>query len=513
MLAQRFRPSTAWIVLAGCLLSSRLTSAASAATITVPAGGDLHAALTAARPGDVIELEPGALYIGNFTLPEKTGDAFITIRTARIDTPPDGGRVTPETAAPFAKLRSPNGQPVIQTAPRAHHWRLMLLELQANGGGEGDILQLGSGSSAQSSLSQVPHDLVVDRLYIHGDPGVGQKRGIALNSASTLVTGSYISDCKRAGQDAQAIAGWNGPGPFVISNNYLEAAGENVLFGGADPAIKDLVPSDIRITGNLISKPLSWRGERWQVKNLLELKNAKRVTIDRNVLQHNWHAAQVGFAVLFTVRNQDGGCPWCQVEQVVFERNLVRHSASAVSILGSDNNHPSGQAQGIAIRNNVFADIDSRRWGGGGYVFQIVNGPRDLVIDHNTIIQEHGNGILQVEGPPVFGFAFTNNIARHHAYGIKGADRAVGADTIAAFFPAAEIANNVMAGGDRTRYPAGNLFPAAADFAAHFVGYASGNYRLRSDSPWRGAASDGRDLGADLGGEPQRPPVRTRQRE
>ena len=28
---------------------------------------------------------------------------------------------------------------------------------------------------------------------------------------------------------SQAIGGWNGPGPYVISNNFLEAAGENVM--------------------------------------------------------------------------------------------------------------------------------------------------------------------------------------------------------------------------------------------------------------------------------------------
>jgi len=201
------------------------------------------------------------------------------------------------------------------------------------------------------------------------------------------------------------------------------------------------------------------------------------------------------------------------VDQVVFERNIVRHSASAVSILGSDNNHPSRQASGITIRNNLFADIDSSDWGGGGYAFQLVNGPRDIVFDHNTIIQEHGNGILQVEGPPVFGFAFTNNIALHHTYGIKGADRASGADTISAYFPASEVVNNAIAGAEGTRYPAGNLLPSSADFAGQFEGYASGNYRLRSDSPWRGAASDGRDLGADLDDEPRRPPTRPRQRE
>jgi hypothetical protein len=65
------------------------------------------------------------------------------------------------------------------------------------------LITLGDGSSAQTSLAQIPHDLVLDRLYIHGDAEKGQKRGIALNSASTTVTGSYISDIKLIGQDSQ----------------------------------------------------------------------------------------------------------------------------------------------------------------------------------------------------------------------------------------------------------------------------------------------------------------------
>jgi hypothetical protein len=143
------------------------------------------------------------------------------------------------------------------------------------------------------------------------------------------VTGSYISDIKVVGQDSQAIGGWNGPGPFVITNNYLEAAGENIMFGGADPAIPNLVPSDITIEQNTLAKPPAWRSQRWQVKNLLELKNARRVTIQSNTLEYVWSAAQSGVAILFTGRNQDGLCPWCVVEQVTFESNTVATAAPA----------------------------------------------------------------------------------------------------------------------------------------------------------------------------------------
>src|SRR6185369_1567191 len=147
----------------------------------------------------------------------------------------------------------------------------------------------------------------------------------------------------------QAIAGWNGPGPFTITNNYLEGSSENVLFGGADPSIPNLVPSDIVLRGNLIAKPQAWRTERWQVKNLFELKNARRVTIDGNVFEYNWEAAQAGPAILFTVRNQDGRCPWCQIEDVTFVNNILRHVAAGFSILGFDDNRPSRQTQNIVI--------------------------------------------------------------------------------------------------------------------------------------------------------------------
>src|ERR1700730_17082089 len=49
---------------------------ASATTTLVPAGGNLQEALTNAKPGDTILLEPGATYVGNFTLPVKPGAVF-----------------------------------------------------------------------------------------------------------------------------------------------------------------------------------------------------------------------------------------------------------------------------------------------------------------------------------------------------------------------------------------------------------------------------------------------------
>ena len=67
-----------------CLLAT--ASLVSAATIAVPAGGDLQTAINAAQPGDVITLAPGAIYIGNFVLRTKARSTdYITIRSAASD--------------------------------------------------------------------------------------------------------------------------------------------------------------------------------------------------------------------------------------------------------------------------------------------------------------------------------------------------------------------------------------------------------------------------------------------
>jgi hypothetical protein len=500
---------TTWFAARVCAVVLTAGSPAVAATIAVPAGGNLQQAINSAQPGDTITLQPGATYIGPFTLPAKTGNAFITIRTAGdAGLPGEGTRVSPMHAPALAKIKSGTSAPAIQTRDGAHHWRLALVEIQANAAGSGDIMTLGDGSSAQRSLAQIAHDLVVDRVYLHGDPGKSHKRGIALNSASTTITGSYIADIKAVGMDSQAIGGWNGPGPFTITNNYLEGAGENLMFGGADPSVPGLVPSDITIAGNHFAKQLSWRTEKWVVKNLIELKNARRVTIARNTFEYNWQGGQSGYAVVFTVRNQDGNCPWCQVANVTFEQNVVRHSAAGISILGYDNNHPSQQTQAIVVRNNVFADIDSRNWGGNGYFLSLTGGARDITIEHNTIIQGHASGLITLDGPPVLGFVFRNNLAKHSTYGIFGNNRGVGNDAIAAFLPGSEITRNVIAGASASKYPGGNSFPTVAQFETQFAAYAAGDYRLVEHSPWRDAGTDGFDLGAVLGsGGPAPTPV------
>src|SRR5262249_10252097 len=143
-----------------------------------------------------------------------------------------------------------------------------------------------------------------------------------------------------------------------IENNHLEGSGENVIFGGADPAIANLVPSDIEIRRNHFFKPLTWKaddpsyaGTHWSVKNLLELKNAQRVLVRCNEFKHNWADTQVGLSILMTPRNQDGTAPWSAVGNMTIMDNVLHDAASGFNLSGEDDLHPSQQTQRIVITN------------------------------------------------------------------------------------------------------------------------------------------------------------------
>jgi len=468
--------------------------------IRVDAGGDLQAALNLAVPGSVIELVVGAVYRGPFVLPYKDGDGWITIRTDitpenhQYVLPAAGVRVTPDDSKAMARLDS-DSHAVLIAGPGAHHYRFIGIEFSpsvASTPGEGVFLDalVVLGLDIEN-IEDIPHHFIFERCYLHGDPIIGARRGFILNSASTMVLDSWLSDFKTVGTDSQAIIGWAGSGPYSIINNYLEAAGENVMFGGGDPLIENLVPSDIEIRGNHFSKPLAWMreninytGTNWSIKNLLELKNSRRVIIDGNLFENNWVESQNGYAVLFTVRNQEGTAPWSVVEDITFSNNIVRHVANGINILGIDDIHTSQQTRRIVINNNLFLDLGNE-WGEGN-LFQMLDGVESLSIEYNTALNS-GN-ILKSDGRPTQHFTFRNNVVKHNEYGIIGTGTGVGNPSIDRYFKEANIQDNVIIGGTRSRYPAGNIFPRTVDNTG-FIDVKNGDYRMVSRSS-QGAGFD-----------------------
>ncbi len=491
-------------------------------TINVAAGGNFQQALNDAQPGDTITLEAGAAFTGPFTLPNKSGNEWVIIRSSTADAnlPPAGIRVNPSYANVMPKIIAPSGNSALITANGAHHFRFIGIEFKP-AGNTFIFNMIILGSALETNEANLPHNITFDRAYVHGDPVKGGRRGIAMQSRATAVIDSYISDFKEVGADTQALISWNGPGPFKIVNNYLEAAGENIMFGGSTAGITDLVPSDIEIRRNHFSKPLSWRdgdpayaGTRWTVKNLLEFKNGRRALVEGNVFENNWGGqGQNGWFLVLTPRSESGLMPWATVEDVTFRNNIVRNSTKGITILGRDNTGPSGNVKRISVTNNVFELGAFPLPGSGTFLGMNAGQTVDVSVGHNTVL--HTGSIISAdlniygsmgpgEGAPNIGFAFRNNIISVNTYGIVLSGKGGGNTALNYGFPDAIVEKNAIAGpwpspGGATisNYPENNFYPQSLD-EAKFIERANGNYLLSASSPYKNAGTDGKDIGADI---------------
>jgi len=528
--------------------------------ISVAQGGDFQSALDSASCGDTIQLQAGATFTGQFRFPAKGCDDnhWIIVRTSAPDSalPPEGTRLTPcyagvaslpgrssfhctTTENVLAKIlmKASAGSGPIQFDSGASHYRLMGLEITRQKGAP-VVYDLASPFDGGT----IDH-IVYDRVWMHGTAQDETTRGIGLGASTYIaVVDSFFTDfhcisISGACGDAQAVSGGvssNTMGPYQIVDNFLEASGENVMFGGGAATH---VPTDIEIRRNHMFKPLIWMkgqpgyvggvdGHPFIVKNLLELKNAQRVLVDGNILEYTWGGfSQAGAAVLLTPKNQASGntnvCPVCAVTDVTLRYVTISHVGSGL-VIGSglsDNGGIPFASERYSIHDLIVDDIDAVTYSGHGNLAQIGMGLgcptlNNIVIDHVTAFPP--NVLLNlgdaVTNPKIDRFTFTNSIVNSGLppFSSTGGGLANCAypkppinvlQACFAFYTFTE--NALIAPASKfppSTFPAGNYFPAS-ESAVEFVNYNQGNggdYHLQSSSPYKNAGSDGKDLGADI---------------
>jgi hypothetical protein len=317
-------------------------------------------------------------------------------------------------------------------------------------------------------------------------------------------------------------------GPYKIVDNFLEASGENIMFGGSAATA---TPGDIEIRRNHLFKPLTWmkgqagygggtNGNPFIVKNLLELKNAQRVLVEGNIMEYSWGGfSQSGFAILLTPKNQAGGngsnlCPICQVTDVTIRYNSIRHVGAGFQIANalSDNGGAPLDGQRYSIHDIVIDDIN----GGFAQVSVSPGAPllQNVTINHVTAFPSSmllNIGTMVARTGPMKNFVFTNNIVSVGTYPVWSIGGGPGncayfdkpLTTFNACFSSSSFASNALIGNSpafpATLWPSGNFFPATA--AVQFVNYnggKGGDYHLQPSSPYKGKGTDGKDLGADV---------------
>lgn len=525
------------------------------ATITVNSGGNLQSTLNNATCGDTIQLQAGAVFAGAFTFPAKSCDDnhWIIVRTSADDSalPAEGSRLTPC----YAGVSSMPGRPALNCASTqnvlaklvltgygngpiifasgANHYRLMGLEITR---APGSALVYALASIASGGTA---NNLILDRVWMHGTPHDDTNRGFWLAGGTYIsVVDSFLTDfhcvAKTGGcTDSQTIAGGLGSGlmgPYKISGNFLEASGENILFGGGEATA---TPADIEISRNHFFKPLTWMlgqtgfvggtdGNPFLVKNLLELKNAQRVLVESNIMEDSWGGfSQVGFGIVITPKNQkatDGSnlCPICQVTDVTVRNTTISHVGAGLQIANAlAGTGAALDGERYSIHDIVVDDIDGAKFDGPSELAQVTTQTgaptlQNVSINHVTAFPSSHLFIVGAVTTPMRNFVFTNSIVNAGIYpiwssGDGGLTNCAAADlpltTLnACFTPYTFTSNAIIFSPASTAWPSPNFFPASAT-AVQFVNYNSGNggdYHLQSTSPYKGKGTDGKDLGADI---------------
>jgi hypothetical protein len=530
--------------------SSLKDSPAGGKTWAVHDAKEFKETVASASCGDVIDLQAGAVFSGTVTLPAKNCDDlhWIIIRTSAPDSalPAENTRLTPcyagiaslpgrprwncsSTANVLAKIEfdGSGGSGPLMFSPGANHYRLIGLEITASANVYNLVEFLG------------PADHVIfDRVWMHGTAQGEAVRGILLGQSRYIaVVDSFFTDfhcIAKTGTcgDTQALAGGigDGPmGPYKIVNNFLEASGENLIFGGGGGTA---TPQDIEVRHNHMFKPLTWMkgqpgyvggkdGNPFITKNLFELKNAQRVLLEGNIMENTWGGfTQVGFGIVLTPRNP-GGCSPCKVTDVTIRYNYISHVGAGIQIANALSNFGTAlDGQRYSIHDIVIDDINGAKYNGPGELAQISVNPgapllQNLTIDHITAFPAHSlfviGGFLANSGP-MKNFVFTNNIvsvgtAPVWSTGGGPANCAFHDDprtTFSTCFAPSTVVGNVIINAPPAygsgSWPPHNFFAKSSGAVkfANFNGGDGGDYHLQPSSPYKGKATDGKDIGADV---------------
>lgn len=522
---------------AAALLLAFAVPATAQSTIHVAAGGNLQTALNTAAPGDTITLAAGATFSSatGFTLPAKVGTGTITVRTDTADGNLPA-RVNPTTYAAnpalFATVRSThNAWPVITADAGDKNWTFIGIVFEMSNAvtnAVAEVLRLGEGIAVEADL---PLNVTIDRCVVRAAAGGTAKRGIQAQVRNLIIRNSWFTNIQSAASESHAISTWNSPGPFLIEHNYIEAADIGVLFGGAVPAIANLIPSDITVRWNYITRdPALHNSTTWAVKNLFELKNARRAHIYGNIFEHNWPEGQAGFAVVFTVRANGPNAGWTTIRDVMFERNIVRKINSVFNILGLDSQvdpvnggvYASTRMRNVTIRNNLIYELDRVDWNhptgsnAGGIFVQVNGDPEYLTIEDNTAMGAGSiTGNIISLGPAGGGFVFRRNIVQKYSvagglesYGVVGSGFGEGNAPLAQYapnvsgFPNTVFGDNVLAGCTASVYSnwPTNVFPSLATLHADFTNVAADNFRLVQGSAFAGKGMNQDEVEAAIAG-------------
>ena len=520
--------------------------------IRVAAKSDLASAIDHAKCGDTLLLPAGDPFdVTEFPTKKCDDGHYLTIRTETPDSklPQEGTRISPAWGG-VASL--PGRPPYAQPSGGPAKLLATLVVRRPSGLMLGDHLRFigiewttpPGANIGRIVATQKSDHVIFDRNWFHPPDGneVGHAVGVIDGAHMIAVINSYISGLTciaRTGKctDATGVSGGKGDEPIStvkIYNNFIESSGENILFGGGAATV---VPTDIEIRRNHLFRPMLWKegepgytpaasGQAFIVKNNLEFKSAMRVLVEANLLENSWGGfSQTGYSILLTPKSQSNQCPVCRVNDVTVRFNRIRNVAGVLLIADAAAKTGGFAADGGRYSiHDLFADNlhDKDYKGNGNFLILVSCQPplHDIQIDHVTAFVTGALLTILNPGAKLVNFSLTNSVfsvgdqrppiasAGGGPQSCASKTQALGAEAVlqACFDPYKFDKNLIISG--RGSFPKGNSVVGSPEAAGirDLKNSVSKDPRLCHEkgpgcpkvSPGAGAASDGRDLGADI---------------
>lgn len=405
----------------------------------------------------------------------------------------------------------------------ASHLRFIGLKFHSSGtyNNLGNIIHIG-GLNDSRDTSELPVGIGFNHCMITCSDGIEVEEAMRFDATNSWIVDSRFTNLDAGGNDGStAIRFYVGSG-MIFKNLYIQSESAAIFLGGNEQNRVD----DVYISNIYNTRPLSWNdGNGIQKAGLLETKAGLRILIE-NCYTENAMWQQGGFAAL-TIKSEATKTGTYKSTRHLTARNIEINNClmgAYPHVAGSSNTGHYGGNSDMLFENINAYNIS-------GYAFQVVahktsglisTVPSDtydgqiykfnrLTVRHNTLHSVLNQGLfvggITGGGTPSSHHVFDNNIL-FGAYTVNNGQEGAWAFNWG-WSGNYQARKNVFIARTANMYDtdvspvplgtlSGNAFPANASVVM-FESTGTNDYRLASGSPYRNQATDGTDIGCNVG--------------
>lgn len=376
----------------------------------------------------------------------------------------------------------------------SHHYKLrgIIFETAIN---QFSLVTLGD-PSVEDSLSEISHHFIIQHCIFRStnEFSLNIQNGIIYNANDVSIIDSYFAPISSSGIESHNALSYSSAGNHIFNNNTLGGSSINYFYGGAASSIRGLVPTNIEMIENDITRPLEWKsthplydGKSRAVKNLWELKIASNMTVRGNRISNNWTDGQAGITVVIQATCDSGN--WASARNIDFSYNYITNGEQGVTFRGSEY-RGTLQSEKVWYTNNLLEGVT-----GKCHIFiQAAN----IYLNHNTYTSCGDSAAMdgEMRDPGIF---YENSIMVNGSFGWFGSGIGQGTVGFHSYFPGFVFRDSLQIGGSSGNYASpvsGFQFPAN-QAAVGFTNPSGSDWSLSPSSAFKNDANDGTDPGVN----------------